>query len=142
MKLVFPKPGEVIRYSYLWYSEQVSGREEGSKERPCVVMVAATATMRVWVLPITHAWPGESTNSEKIPVSTKLRLGLDEQESWVILDEINEFLWPGPDLRPVPGESPLTCSYGLLPASLYTNIRDHLKILIREKVVGAVKRTS
>jgi hypothetical protein len=35
----------------------------------------------------------------------KRHLGLDGERSWIVLDEINDFIWPGHDLRPVPGAS-------------------------------------
>lgn len=141
MKLTFPSPGEVIRYSYLWFEEQAKGHEEGSKDRPCLVVVANPDTKRVWVLPITHVWPGTLPHAEKIHPATKSRLALDEQESWIILSELNEFIWPGPDLRPVPGKSPTTCSYGLLPSALYNKIRDRLKMLIKTAHAKTVNRT-
>jgi hypothetical protein len=37
MSLVEPKPGLVICYSYLWSHEAAKGREEGVKDRPCVI---------------------------------------------------------------------------------------------------------
>jgi mRNA-degrading endonuclease toxin of MazEF toxin-antitoxin module len=142
VKLDFPRPGEVIRYSFLWHREQLSGREEGSKERPCIVVAANPRTRRVWVVPVTHTWPGKSSIAVKIPAATKMRLSLDDDESWMILDEVNEFDWPGPDLRSVPGKSPASCSYGLLPASLYITIRDHLKKLVGQNKISKAKRTN
>ena len=38
--LACPKPGLVIRYSYLWHQESQSGQEEGVKDRPCAVVIA------------------------------------------------------------------------------------------------------
>jgi len=35
-----PVPGLVIRYSYLWHSEHLAGREEGEKDRPCAIVAA------------------------------------------------------------------------------------------------------
>jgi hypothetical protein len=34
-----PRPGLVIRYSYLWESEARQGREEGVKDRPCAIVL-------------------------------------------------------------------------------------------------------
>jgi hypothetical protein len=34
-----PRPGLVIRYSYLWESEVRQGREEGTKDRPCAIVL-------------------------------------------------------------------------------------------------------
>jgi hypothetical protein len=41
VKIPEPVPGLVIRYSYLWQSEFVSGRDEGSKDRPASSHVLA-----------------------------------------------------------------------------------------------------
>jgi hypothetical protein len=101
-----PEPGLVIRYSYLWLREYREGREEGVKDRPCAVVLAvldAEGDMRVTVLPITHSIPEDPSVGVEIPVETKKRLGLDAERSWIIVSEGNEFTWPGPDLRPVPG---------------------------------------
>lgn len=35
-----PEPGLVIRYAYLWRREQETGREKGTKDRPCAVVLA------------------------------------------------------------------------------------------------------
>lgn len=141
MRLAFPRAGEIIRYAYLWHGEQAMGKEEGSKDRPCLVLAVNPDLRLVWVLPITHAWPGASSAAEKIPAATKKRLGLDDEESWIIIDEVNEFLWPGPDIRPVPGKFPLTGSHGLLPAALHERIKARFKSLSVDVKVKKIKRT-
>ena len=40
MALPVPERGLVISYSYLWQSEYEQGREEGVKNRLCVIIVA------------------------------------------------------------------------------------------------------
>ncbi|MGH8294414.1 MAG: hypothetical protein ACRETZ_02760 [Steroidobacteraceae bacterium] len=35
-----PRPGLVIRYAYLWKREHDAGREEGSKGRPCAIVLS------------------------------------------------------------------------------------------------------
>ncbi|WP_267901935.1 hypothetical protein [Sinorhizobium meliloti] len=32
------KVGHVFRYSYLWHWQHLEGREEGDKDRPCLVL--------------------------------------------------------------------------------------------------------
>src|ERR1700761_988956 len=122
MALPEPVPGLVIRYSYLWRREHLAGREDGQKDRPCA-LVAAIRTMsgdkRVLVLPITHTPPGTGVAAIEIPQTTKRLLGLDETRSWIVVSEYNEFIWPGPDLRPVPGGDDGSISYGLLPPGLF-----------------------
>jgi hypothetical protein len=69
----------------------------------------------VRVLPITHTPPKTPADALEIPMLTKERLGLDSERSWVLLTEANDFIWPGPDLRPLPGREANTVAYGFLP---------------------------
>jgi hypothetical protein len=39
-----PRPGLVISYAYLWHHEHRAGREEGVKDRPWVIILAAKIT--------------------------------------------------------------------------------------------------
>ena len=91
------------------------------KDRPCVIVLAKRTvgeTTMITVAPITHTPPLNLEEAVEIPLSTKQRLGLDTARSWVMVNEVNRFLWPGPDLRPIPehdgafayGDIPLPCS--------------------------------
>lgn len=62
-----PKVGWVFRYSYLWHSQHLQGREEGEKDRPALVL-AIVATLEkgapvVRVLPITHSPPSDPSEA-------------------------------------------------------------------------------
>ena len=143
MDIPKPVPGLVIRYAYLWADEHAAGHEEGSKDRPVAVVLATEAKhnmLRVVVAPITHT-PPLAQPAVEIPAETKRRLGLDDDRSWVVVDEVNVFVWPGPDIRPVPGKSPTTISYGLLPANLTRAICDKLSVLQAERSLRPVPRT-
>jgi hypothetical protein len=61
-----------------------------------------------------------------MPAATKRRLGMDQARSWVITSEVNRFVWPGFDLRPVSRDRPETFAYGLLPRGLFHEIRARL----------------
>jgi hypothetical protein len=53
-----------------------------------------------------HAFPpSDPCEAIENPPATKRRLGLDDERSWIVLTESNRFVWPGPDVRPVDGES-------------------------------------
>ena len=78
----------------------------------------------VLVLPITHSPPTDPVDAIEIPTETKKRLGLDTDRSWIIVTEANEFLWPGPDLRSVPGGDASTIAYGPLPPRFFAQVRD------------------
>ncbi len=140
-----PQPGLVIRYSYLWESEARQGREEGVKDRPCAVILVLLRKGGehpiVRVLPITHAPPADPADVLEIPTPTKERLGLDGERSWIVLTEANDFIWPGPDLRPVPGGDPSTAAYGFLPPGFMRVLRERLAQRRREKRFRATPRT-
>jgi PemK-like, MazF-like toxin of type II toxin-antitoxin system len=121
-----PVPGLVIRYSYLWHSEHVRGRDEGSKDRPCVIVLATAAAggeKIVVVLPITHTPPDDQQSAIEIPAAIKRRLLLDEAPSWVMLNEANRFAWPGPDLRPAKRGDASSVAIGPLPYRFFEDIR-------------------
>jgi hypothetical protein len=142
----FPEPyaGLVIRYSYLWKQEFDAGREEGVKDRPCAIVMALVdedGDKEVLVLPITHSPPANPADAIEIPTLTKSRLALDGERSWIMITEANEFVWPGPDLRPVPGRDTSTIAYGPLPPRFFAHVRDKfLERDLREKS-GRVRRT-
>jgi hypothetical protein len=141
-----PKVGYVLRYAYLWHDEFARAREEGEKERPCVLIVAtggpdAEGRITVRVLPITHRSPSEAGTAIELTAATKKRLGLDLERSWVMLSEGNTFIWPGPDIRPVPGRHPPTIYYGPLPPKLFSTIVMSLVALARKRRFREVPRT-
>ena len=120
-----PEPGLVIRYSYLWSSEYEAGREEGVKDRPCAIILAALekdGRKQVLVAPVTHSAPRVAGEAKEIPAATKKRLGLDDARSWVVLNEANAFYWPGPDVRRVGDQGNESIAYGKLPAGFLLEI--------------------
>jgi hypothetical protein len=139
-----PVPGLVIRYSYLWAEEYGRGQEEGTKDRPCAVILVTTDTAgerSATVLPITHAPPSNPSLAVEIPAATKRRLGLDDERSWVLLTEANRFSWPGPDLRPASAGDMASIAYGLLPFALFEQIRQRFIAVIRTRRARLIPRT-
>lgn len=126
----------VVRYSFLWSSEARVGEMEGRKDRPCVVITAAAGTTdgryRVRVLPITHR-STEPSRSVAIPPKVKRHLGLDGDASWVVLDEVNEFIWPGVDLRPVSRLRPGVWTFGIIPHEIFDEVREKLRSQVRQR---------
>lgn len=142
----FPEPyaGLVIRYSYLWKREFDAGRDEGTKDRPCAIVMAVIdedGDKEVWVLPITHTPPVNAADAIEIPTLTKNRLGLDSERSWIVVTEANVFVWPGPDLRPVPGRDTSTIVYGALPPRFFAHVRDRFLERDRHEKSGRIKRS-
>jgi mRNA-degrading endonuclease toxin of MazEF toxin-antitoxin module len=121
MALPEPEPGLVIRYAYLWRREAEVGREHGVKDRPCVVVLAVKrdgAKTRVVVAPVTHTPSANSKTAMELPAQTKKRLGLDEQASWIVTEEVNVFTWPGPDLKSIDTQAGRRFAFGYLPSNL------------------------
>ena len=111
--------GLVISYSYLWHREYEQARIEGIKDRPAAVILAANSTRgvpreRVLVAPITHSPLSDPSSGLEIPNYAKRVLNLDDHPSFVVTTEVNDFTWPGYDLRPVHGSRD-KCVYGSLP---------------------------
>jgi hypothetical protein len=144
VSLPIPKPGLVIRYAYLWEAEARQGREEGTKDRPCAIVLVVLREGEhpvVRELPVTRTPPTNPEDVLEIPTATKERLWLDSERSWVALSEANDFIWPGPDLRRVPGASSGSVAYGFLPPSFMRVLRDRLERRRRERRMSAVART-
>jgi len=139
-----PKPGLVISYSYLWAHQNDEGLEEGGKDRPCAI-VAARQIMEgrevVTVVPVTHTPPADPFCAVEIPPALKAHLGLDEQPSWVVVSETNDFLWPGPDLRPISRLQPETFAYGMLPPRFFAHLRDRILQAHLHRKLNRVQRT-
>jgi len=142
--LPVPEPGLVICYAYLWSSEHEQGREEGVKDRPCAVVLATQdeeGDTLVTVVPVTHTPPKRPEEAVEIPPATKHRLGLDTERSWGMVTEVNRFVWPGPDLRPISREQPDRFDYGMLPPALFRQIRERLLAQASAQRMRTVPRT-
>lgn len=132
-----PAPGLVIRYSYLWRREARRGLAEGAKDRPCVVVLAVQDSIGgrvVTVAPITHTPPLAPEDAVELPTTTKARLGLDDARSWILATEVNQFAWPGPDLRPaVAGRWAFGFIPGGLLRALRTRMATHRKLTVTSR---------
>jgi hypothetical protein len=124
MAIPTPEAGLVICYAYLWHHEHQAGQEEGRKDRPGVIVLAVEreddgATV-VTVLPITHSAPGDPAAAVEVPRTIKRHLGLDDDRSWIVVAEGNEFLWPGYDLRKIQNTD--RYDYGFLPPRFFNQV--------------------
>ncbi len=124
MAIPTPEPGLVISYAYVWDHEALSGQEEGRKDRPCVITLAVERNQDeetvVTVLPVTHRPPDDATAVVEIPPAIKKHLGLDDQRSWVVVSEGDQFVWPGYDLRKAPNTDRF--DYGYLPPRFFKEV--------------------
>jgi hypothetical protein len=145
--LSFPKPApaQIIRYSYLWRRDAERGVEEGSKDRPCAVVMTVQdddGEDVVTVLPVTHAPPRDPADALEIPPETKRRLGLDDERSWIVVTECNRFFWPGPDLRMKEPGNAASVLHGSLPGAFFERVRLAFLAKVRAaRAANIVKRT-
>ena len=131
MTLPEPAPGMVISYSYLWPDERKAGLEDGRKDRPCAIVVARldeAGDTSVLVVPITHTPPAPDRHPVRLPLSIKRRLGLDEAPSWIVTDELTQFICPGFDLRPISRQTPNRFDYGFLPVELFNAVKRAIRL--------------
>jgi hypothetical protein len=143
MALPIPAPGLVISYAYLWRDQEAVGATEGRKNRPCAIVVTTVdeeGDTLVYVAPITHSRPDLGTAVE-LPAGVKRRLGLDASASWVVTNELNRFIWPGYDLRPISRNSPDVFSWGYLPLELLEAVKLQVVAHQRAKRIGVVDRS-
>jgi hypothetical protein len=89
----------------------------------------------VTVVPITHTAPSDPTEAVEIPAALKVHLGLDDLQSWIVVTETNDFLWPGPDLRPA------RPPYGMLPPCFFAHVRDRILQAHERRKLSRVQRT-
>ena len=94
----FPTVGEIINYVFL-FNHEAQHRDEGVKERPCVVVAIDASTNRVIVAPL-------STKGERYPNMLPVPSVVAQSANLsgptaVVLDDLNSFTWLGYDVRPV-----------------------------------------
>lgn len=142
MAFPVPEPGLVISYAYLWRHEHEAGLEEGRKTRPCVIVLAVETkndTTLVTVAPITRSTPSGNIVGIVLPPRIKQHLALDHERSWVIISEVNQFVWPGYDVRPTPG-SKHNFAHGFLPPNLFEKIKSTLLELLLKRRADITSR--
>ena len=61
-----------------------------------------------------------------MPQRVRNHLSLGDARSWIIVDELNRFTWPGPDIRPVRAAGDPSPFLGKIPGRLYEQVRSKL----------------
>jgi hypothetical protein len=102
-------------------------------------VIARRSGTRLLVAPITHVPPERIADAIEIPAIVKKQLGLDGARSWIVLTELNGFIWPGPDVRIAPGQpSP---RYDAIPDWLFFDVREAILRRSRAGQLRITKRT-
>jgi hypothetical protein len=87
------------------------------------------------VVPVTHTPPHDPADAVASPSQLKAHLGLDDMPAWIVVTETNDFLWPGPDIRPG------TADYGMLPPRFFAHLRDKILQAHLRRKLSRVQRT-
>lgn len=91
------------------------------------------------VVPITTKQPTDMSMAVEIPDKAAAMIGLKGVQSWAICTEVNQFVWPGPDLQKLAPDND-TCVYGMLPRSVVLQIMARLKFLARGRTFKVIRR--
>jgi hypothetical protein len=91
------------------------------------------------VLPITHRPPEDTSAAVEIPRAVKQHLGLDDDRSWVVVSEGDQFVWPGYDLRKVRGGD--RYDYGYLPPKFFSTVLTAFRAWHKAHKVTLIPRT-
>lgn len=93
-----PKAGLVIRFDFLWKHEADKGQLDGSKDRPCAIILTTKAKedgkRDVMLCPITHTPPSKDETAVEIPHKLARHLKLDDERMWIKTDQLNTVEWP------------------------------------------------
>jgi hypothetical protein len=101
--------------------------------------MAADGDVQLLVAPITHSEPLQAQRAIELPRVVKRDLGLDTERSWIMISEMNRFVWPGPDVRIVAKSG--DPYYGAIPDGLFIQLRDSIVALASKNRIRMVKRT-
>lgn len=137
-----PQAGMVLHYSFLWKHEAERGQREGAKDRPVVVVVLLADGEEVVVAPITTKAPEPDAPAIEVPPRVRAHLKLDAAQSWISLATLNRFVWPGPDLRSVPGSNPANALYGFIPQKLLDVVKTTTMTELSKRVPGLIVKRS
>lgn len=143
-----PPVGHLIAYEYLW-SSKARRRQDGEKVYPTALILSRQdefgATI-VYALGISHMKPQNGRRALEIPPRLRRHLGLDAEPQWIYTDEVNVFVWPGPDLRPAHWLSTRelvedSCVIGPLPDDWFALVKRHFAESYGLKRLNVTKRT-
>lgn len=130
-----PKPGQVVRYDFLWKDQERAGQQDGSKDRPCAIVLAtkpkADGSRQVLLAPITHSPVGSGESGIEMPAKVSRHLGLDDDRSWIKTHEVNL-------LHCEAGKTP----FGITPVKKGVWTYGELPRALSEKVVSQVRERS
>jgi len=142
-----PPIGHLVAYEFLW-SSKARRREDGEKVYPTALVLSKAAefdSTLVYALGISHMPPPPGRRALEVPRKLRRWIGLDDDPQWIYTDEVNVFVWPGPDLRPAQWISQRdlvedTCVLGALPDDWFSLVKQHFLESHQMRLMRLIKR--
>ncbi len=106
-----------------------------------LAVIQSSGLIEVIVAPVTTQPPRHEDAAVEMPAAVKKHLGLDDRRCWIITGELNRFIWPGPDIRPIPGRNERSPYYGKVPAKLLEKVRSAIRTHVAAGRMQVTKRT-
>lgn len=108
-----------------------------------VVLTTETQGARtiVTVAPMSTQPPHDGDSAVEVPAQVRNHLGLGDRRSWIVSGELNRFVWPGPDLRPILSSQGTTPYYGNVPERLLLAVRKQIAQAVAAGKMRTTKRT-
>jgi mRNA-degrading endonuclease toxin of MazEF toxin-antitoxin module len=108
-----------------------------------VVLASETrnGVTRVIVAPCTTQPPRGGQRHVELPIAVKAHLSLDDRRCWIVTDELNQFIWPGPDVRLTRIGTSLSPYFGKLPSKLFEQIQTAIGENVSRERIALTKRT-
>lgn len=93
------------------------------------------------VAPVTTKPPRQGTAAVEMPERVRRHLGLGNERCSIVVDEVNRFTWPGPDIRAVRRQGEPSPFYGKIPAKLFEQVREAMERVVKATRLQITKRT-
>jgi hypothetical protein len=159
-----PRPGLIFRYDYLRPREGLAGVENGTERPACILLnlvegeiisgamlvseaaekqvIDYTAGPRdVLIVPIQSDPPNRDQLGVKLTIDTKRQIGLPlDNESYVILSEINIDTWPNGGIKHLPRQPGNFAYPGRMPGPLLSAMARRILMLREKRLLTGVIR--
>ena len=126
--------GTLVQYQFLWSREASKGQVEGTKRRPCAIILRSPlpSSDRIFLIPVTTKEPDEKIPALEIPELEARRMGLNEpMRRWIILNEINVDEIPSYVLEPNAKIGQIGVSFFRTILLEFKKVNDRRKIIQR-----------
>lgn len=101
----------------------------------------AGGVVEVFVAPVTTQPPRGESRAVEMPAGVREHLSLGDARCWIVATELNGFIWPGPDVRPIRRGDDIGPYYGKVPGRLLETVRTVMRTHAQDGRLGITKRS-